>query len=76
MTAVDRAISLGIVPTLTSSLWDTGWILDDSAGAGAFLSALTGYRSRPELLPLLALGFYWMIASLAYAPAVGDKAHA
>ncbi|MBY3102310.1 iron permease [Rhizobium laguerreae] len=76
MTAVDRAISLGIVSTLTSPLWDTSWILDDAAGAGAFFSGLAGYRSRPELLPLLALGFYWMTASLAYAQAAGDKAHA
>lgn len=76
MTAVDKAVSLDFVSTMTSPLWDTGWLLDDATGPGAFISGLTGYRARPELLPLLALGVYWTMALLAYASPLGDKAHA
>jgi high-affinity iron transporter len=76
MTAVDKAISLDFVSTMTSPLWDTSWLLNDAIGPGAFISGLAGYRSRPELFPLLALGFYWMVASLAYAPPLFDRAHA
>lgn len=76
MTAVDKAVSLDLVSTMTSPLWDTGWLLDDATGPGAFISGLTGYRARPELLPLLVLGVYWTMAMLAYASPLGDKAHA
>ncbi|PDS40586.1 iron permease [Rhizobium anhuiense] len=68
MIVVDKVISLGILPPMTSPLWDTAWLLDDSHGFGAFFAGLAGYRSRPELLPLVGLGFYWLVASLAYAP--------
>ncbi len=76
MTAVDKAISLNLVSTMTAPLWNTRWLLDDTSGVGAFISGLAGYRAQPELLPLLALGFYWLAASLAYAPPFDDKATA
>jgi len=69
-------ISLGIFSAMTEPLWDSSRLLDDGNGFGAFLAGLVGYRARPELLPLLSLGFYWMIASLAYAPPLTGKAPA
>lgn len=76
MIVVDKLISLGIFSPMTGPLWDSSWLLDDGSGFGAFLAGLVGYRARPELLPLLSLGFYWLIASLAYAPPLTGKAHA
>jgi high-affinity iron transporter len=76
MTAVDKAVSLDLISTMTPPLWDTSRLLDDATGLGAFIAGLCGYRSRPELLPLLALGVYWAMALLTYAPPLGGKAHA
>ncbi|WP_160012436.1 FTR1 family protein [Rhizobium sp. 18055] len=76
MTALDKAVSLDFISTMTSPLWDTSCLLDDATGPGAFISGLTGYRARPELLPLLTLGGYWTMALLAYASPVANKAHA
>ncbi len=76
MTALDKAVSLDFISTMTSPLWDTSWLLDDATGLGAFISGLTGYRARPELLPLLALGGYWTMGLLAYASPVANRAHA
>lgn len=76
MIVVDKLISLGIFAPMTGPLWDSSWLLDDGSGFGAFLAGLVGYRARPELLPLLSLGFYWLIASLAYAPPLTGKAPA
>ncbi|MBO9126946.1 MULTISPECIES: FTR1 family iron permease [unclassified Rhizobium] len=74
MTALDKAVSLDFISTMTSPLWDTSWLLDDATGPGAFISGLIGYRARPELLPLLALGGYWTTALLAYASPLANKA--
>jgi high-affinity iron transporter len=59
MTALDRAIGLDLVPTLTHPLWDTSWLLDDARGMGGLLAALAGYRARPELMPVLVYAGYW-----------------
>jgi high-affinity iron transporter len=76
MTVIDKSISLGILTPLTAPLWDLSWLLDDGRGAGAFLAGLAGYRARPELLPLLGIGAYWLTASLAYMPPLREKAPA
>ncbi|MBB3593780.1 high-affinity iron transporter [Rhizobium sp. BK529] len=74
MLVIDKLISVGFFSPMTQPLWDTSLLLDDGSGFGAFLAGLVGYRARPELLPLLGLGFYWLIASLAYAPPLKGKA--
>lgn len=76
MMVVDKTISLGILSPMTGQLWDTSWLLDDASGVGAFIAGLAGYRSHPELLPLIGLGSYWLIASLAYVPLRDNKVHA
>jgi high-affinity iron transporter len=76
MIVVDRAISLGIFSAMSAPLWDTRWLLDDSNGGGAFVAGLVGYRSRPELLPVLGLSLYWLVALLAYAPPIDQKTRA
>jgi high-affinity iron transporter len=69
MTALDRMIGLDLVPPLSRPLWDTSSLLDDMAGLGGFVSAVTGYRARPELVSVLAYALYWLaVAALLARP--------
>lgn len=63
MTALDRAIGLDLVPTLSAPLWDMSWLLDDMSGPGGFVSAMTGYRARPELASVLVYALYWLVVA-------------
>jgi len=63
MTALDRAIGLDLVPTLSPPLWDTSWLLDDMTGPGGFVSAMTGYRAKPELVSVMVYALYWLAAA-------------
>lgn len=64
MNGLDRLISLDVVSPLSQPLWDTSWLLDDGRGVGGLLATLTGYRARPELLPVIVFGGYWFVVSL------------
>jgi high-affinity iron transporter len=68
MTCLDRLIGLDIVHPLTAPLWDTSWILNDSQGLGGLVGSLTGYRARPELLPLLTYAAYWLLVVIMLQP--------
>ncbi len=61
--ALDRAVGVDLVSTLSPPLWDTSWLLDDMAGPGGFVSAMTGYRARPELASVLVYALYWLAAA-------------
>lgn len=61
LTGVDNLVSLGIIPQLSGRVWDTSRILTDSGALGGLVSALTGYRAKPVLIQLLALGGYWIV---------------
>jgi len=56
---IERLIGLGWLPPLVDPLWDTSAVLDDSSGAGAMVSAFTGYRARPSLLLAAVYLAYW-----------------
>lgn len=58
--ALDQLISLGLVPELSSRLWDTSALLSDSGAFGGLVSGLTGYRARPVLVEVLTLAAFWM----------------
>ncbi|MBL8579219.1 MAG: FTR1 family protein [Mesorhizobium sp.] len=62
MTALDRAIGLDLVSPLGGPLWDTSWLLDDSGPLGGFVAAVTGYRSRPDLMSALVYASFWIVA--------------
>jgi high-affinity iron transporter len=62
---LEKSIGLGLVPPLIDPLWDSTRVLDDSGRIGGLIAALTGYRARPALLPLIALFAYWLIVSLS-----------
>ncbi|WP_086999264.1 FTR1 family iron permease [Rhizobium sullae] len=68
MTAVDRAIGLGLVAPLSGPIWDTSRVLDDGSGLGAFIAGLSGYRARPELFPLLLYAAYWLAIGYLLRP--------
>lgn len=61
MTGIDNLVSLGLVPGLTGPLWDSSFLLDDSGAVGGLVSALTGYRARPDLIALLVYAGYWLL---------------
>ncbi|MER8461827.1 FTR1 family protein [Mesorhizobium sp. M1396] len=69
MTALDRAIGLGLISPLSEPLWDTSWLLDDTGRLGSFIAAMTGYRARPELMPILVYSLYWIAAAALLRPA-------
>lgn len=57
---LDHLISLGVIPQLSSKLWDTSALLPDSGALGGLVSSLTGYRARPVLVEVLALAAFWI----------------
>jgi len=59
VSAIDKLIALDALPALVDPVWDTSAVLDDTGRFGGLLAALTGYRARPALLPLLFLAVYW-----------------
>ena len=59
VSAIDKLIALDVLPALLDPVWDTSAVLDDTTRFGGLVAALTGYRSRPALLPILFLAFYW-----------------
>ena len=61
VSGIDKLISLDVLPALVDPMWNTSAVLDDSGRIGGLIASFTGYRARPALLPLLALGAYWVL---------------
>ncbi len=59
MTGIDNLIGLDILPVLPGRLWDTSLYLPDHSRLGSIVSALTGYRARPDLTEIGAFVLYW-----------------
>ncbi len=57
-TGLNKLIALGYLPPLVAQIWNTSWLLRDDSVLGALLGAFVGYRSRPSLLEVLAMGLY------------------
>jgi high-affinity iron transporter len=64
VSGIEKMISLDVLPPLVDRLWDTSGVIDDSGRVGGLLAALTGYRARPALLPLLLLASYWAVVGV------------
>lgn len=60
VSAVDRMIGNGWLPTLVDPLWSSAWLVEDGSRAGSLLSALVGYRAQPSLTLVLVYGTYWV----------------
>jgi len=50
--AIHEFIEIGAIGIGTATAYDLSGVLSDTSGVGAFLRALAGYRSSPELLTL------------------------
>lgn len=61
ISGVETLISVQVIPTLVNQIWDTSGLIDDGSVAGGFVSAFTGYRSRPDLMTFLIFGGYWLL---------------
>ena len=61
VSGVEKLIALDVLPALVDPVFDASRILDDSGRVGGMIASFTGYRSRPALLPLLALAAYWIV---------------
>ncbi len=61
--AADKLIALGVLP-YASIAWDTSWLLDDGSRLGGLVSALTGYRARPDWVILSVWVLYWVVILL------------
>jgi high-affinity iron transporter len=64
-TGVGKLEAFGIVPA-SPIVWDSSWLLSDQSIIGGFLGGLTGYRSRPSLLELIAYVTYLVLAALLF----------
>ena len=74
VTGVDNLVGLGVVPRLSGRLWDTSALLADGGSFGGLLSALTGYRARPDLTEILIYALYWgLMAWLLVRPAAKPR---
>ncbi len=49
------------VATLTTPLWDTTWLLDDTSTSGSLVGTLLGYRAKPLLLSVIVYVLYWLV---------------
>lgn len=58
---LDHLISLGVMPTLMDPVWNSAWLLNDSAGIGKILADFAGYRAYPALSSLLCWIAYWVV---------------
>jgi high-affinity iron transporter len=61
MNGADHLYGFGILPSLGGTVWDSSFLLDDGSTFGGLVSALTGYRSRPDVLSLVVFVAYWAL---------------
>jgi high-affinity iron transporter len=59
LTAADNLVALGLLPRLSGRLWDASSLLSDGGSVGGLISALTGWRARPDLTEILVFIAYW-----------------
>jgi high-affinity iron transporter len=61
MNGADHLYGLGLLPFLGGTVWDSSFLLDDGNTFGGLVSALTGYRARPDVLSLVVFAVYWAL---------------
>lgn len=66
VSALDRLIGSGYLPTLLDPIWDTSVLLDDTTRGGKLIADFSGYRARPALSELLIWAAYWGVVLFAW----------
>ncbi|PJX25451.1 FTR1 family iron permease [Advenella sp. S44] len=66
MNGIDHLISLEAIPAFMDPLWDTGAVIDDSAGIGKVLADFAGYRAMPSLTHVVIFFLYWFIIAVLF----------
>lgn len=61
MAGLDHLVSLAILPSPSTGLWDTSQFLPDSGMFGSMIAGLTGYRSKPLLVEVCVYAAYWVL---------------
>ncbi len=59
ISGISNLTGMGLLPSLIQPVWNTSSVLDSSSRVGGIISALTGYRSQPSLMLVLAYAAYW-----------------
>jgi high-affinity iron transporter len=62
VSGVAKLIEMDVLSPLVDPVWNTGWLLDNNHGFGAFLATLAGYRARPSLTAVLVYGAFWFVS--------------
>ena len=52
---------IGWLPILTTTAWDTRWLLDHESTLGSLLRALVGYTAEPTWLEVVTYVGYWVV---------------
>lgn len=52
---------IGWLAILTTTAWDTRWLLDNNSVLGSILRSLVGYNAKPSLLEVATYIGYWLI---------------
>lgn len=63
VTGFDHLIGLGYIDAPAARLWDTSAFLPDTGPVGGLISALTGYRARPDVAEALVYVVYWSVVA-------------
>jgi high-affinity iron transporter len=71
MNGVDHLYGLGLIPSLGGTVWDSSFLLDDTTRFGGLVSALTGYRSQPDVVSIVVFAAYWALVLWGLSRAEG-----
>ena len=61
ISGISNLVGMGTLPALVDHVWDTSSLLDSGSRVGGVVASLTGYRSQPSLMLVLAYTLYWAV---------------
>jgi len=62
---VDWLTGSDLMSQLTSPVWNSAWLLDDTSAFGGLVAMLTGYRAQPALMSVIIYAVYWVAIVVA-----------
>ncbi len=61
VSGMSNLIGMGLLPSIVQPVWNTSAVLNSGSRIGGVVSALTGYRSQPSLMLVIAYLLYWSV---------------